>query len=232
MAHTPGHEPQPQRAAGNPEYDSIPVGGPRAKRQPVGQGHDVTDQSLRSGDEGGPTGFAPRIGDIVTSLKTDGTRLLNDNVALAKAEITPMAKHAGIGAGLFSGAGYFAMCALALLGMAGGFAFSQMWQSIFSGLGNLTALALGYLTMALVLLILAGVLAMIGKNQVGKVSKPEATIEEFKNSVAVLGDSVKRGQQTVKVNSLDRSGLRDDRKEVAKFEKEAEQAHRDAQTLR
>lgn len=203
MAHTPGFEPQSD--------------------QPTPNGQ---DPHVLSGSAYGRTTNVPTLGDLVSNIKVDGVRMLNDNVALAKAEVQPMAKHGGIGAGMFGGAGYFALCGLALLFMAGGFGFSQMWQSIVSGFGVLTALALGFVTMGIVLFLLAGILGLIGKSEVGKIKKPEATIEEAKNTVAALQQSLKRGQQTVKVNTLDRAGLAQDKKAMANLDKAAEQAHR------
>ena len=47
------------------------------------------------------------VGDTIDNLKTDGQKLVQDSKALVTAEIKPAAKHAGIGVGMFGGAGYF-----------------------------------------------------------------------------------------------------------------------------
>lgn len=201
--------------------------GPTSHGATAADAHRSEGEQPRHAVQTGPTLNASRvgqmgIGEIIASLKTDGTRMLEDNVALAKAEIQPMAKHGGIGAGMFGGAGYLGACAAALLFMAGGFGFAQLWDSLVEGFGTLTSLALGFVTMSLVLLILAAVLALLGKKEVSKVHAPEQTIAEAKASIAALGESVKRGQQSVKVNALDRVGLKQDKKAVAEYEKAAD----------
>lgn len=177
------------------------------------------------------TQYGVALGTIIDDIKVDGVRMLKDNVALAKAEVAPMAKKGGVGAGLLAGAGYLALCLLALLFMAGGFGFAKMWSALFDDWSQLTCLALGYVTMAIALGIIAGILAMVGLKQLKQVKAPQATIDELKKSAAVFGESVKRGQQSVKANSLDRSALKQDRKAVAQQEKDAEKLRVEHQRL-
>nr|WP_255521371.1 phage holin family protein [Tessaracoccus sp. SD287] len=161
------------------------------------------------------------MGDIVANLKVDGTRMVQDNIALAKAEITPIAVKGGIAGGLAAGAVYFVLAALGLLFMAGGFAFGRMWQAIIGSLSVLPALGLGFVTMAIVMILVAVLLLLIAKVKfVDKISKPEATVAEFKASIAALGDSVKRGQQTVAVNAADRASLQQDKKAIREIDKQ------------
>ncbi|MGO1973526.1 MAG: phage holin family protein [Propionibacteriaceae bacterium] len=124
------------------------------------------------------------VGDIVKGITEDVKVLVKGELDLAKAELKPAAKHGGVGAGLFGGAGYFGLNALSLLfiagalGIAHGFGF-DWW--------------LGFVIMAGVLLVLAGVLALIGKAQVGKVKGPEQAIEEANESVESVKKAVERG---------------------------------------
>lgn len=148
-----------------------------------------------------------QVADLFNNLKTDATALVQDNIALAKAEIAPAAKHAGIGGGLFGGAGYFAANGISLLFLAGAFAFSLMWQAIFNW-GILLALIVGFCTMALLGFIIAGILALLGKKQIEQVQPPKATIEEAKNTMAAIGDALKQGQAAVQADVLDRQGLK------------------------
>ena len=107
------------------------------------------------------------VGDTIDNLKTDGQKLVQDSKALVTAEIKPAAKHAGIGVGMFGGAGYFGIVGALLLWLCGAFAFSLMWQHI----GNwdiLLSLVVGFATMAVVLFILAGILALAGKAAVAR----------------------------------------------------------------
>ena len=73
------------------------------------------------------------VGDTIDSLKTDSQKFVQDSKALVTAEIKPAAKHAGIGAGMFGGAGYFGIVGASVLWLCGAFAFSFMWQHIGGG---------------------------------------------------------------------------------------------------
>ena len=58
------------------------------------------------------------VGEIIQGITDDAKLLVSDTVELAKTEIIPSAKNAGIGAGLFGAAGYFGINALTLLYIA------------------------------------------------------------------------------------------------------------------
>ena len=81
-----------------------------------------------------------QLGEIVATLKSDGQSLIQDNIALAKAELKPAAIHAGVGGGLFGGAGYFAINAATLLYLCGSFALSlwaqHLWGTADAGQGE------------------------------------------------------------------------------------------------
>lgn len=148
-----------------------------------------------------------QVGDVINNLKTDVPQMLNDNVALAKAELQPAAKHAGVGSGLFGTAGYFAMNALSLLFLTGAFALSLLFNAAV-GLGILLSLIIGFALMAIICLLIAGLLALVGMKEFKQVKKPEATIAEFQSTVQTIGDAVKQGQQAVNGNSLARAAVK------------------------
>lgn len=236
MTQQPGFDRPTSPSASNDsatEYGGIgaqPLGAP-----PVEDGATAHGSRSEMPQGSAPTQDVPHysisLGALVDDIKVDGVRMVKDNVALAKAEVAPMAKNGGIGAGMFAAAGYLGLCLLALLFMAGGFGFAQMWSSIVEGWGPLTSLALGFVTMAIVLGIIAAVLALLGKKKIDQVEAPKATIEEFKKSAAVLGESIKRGQQSVKANALDRGALRSDRKAVAEQDKQEQKFRLEQQHL-
>ena len=125
------------------------------------------------------------VGDTIDNLKTDGQKLVQDSKALVTAEIKPAAKHAGIGVGMFGGAGYFGIVGALLLWLCGAFAFSLMWQHI----GNwdiLLSLVVGFATMAVVLFILAGILALAGKGQISQVKAPTGIVDEAKSTLTAV----------------------------------------------
>ena len=59
-------------------------------------------------DPAPPTTSDPTTGELVSHLSEQTTRLVRDEVALAKVELTEKAKHVGVGAGNFIGAGLVA----------------------------------------------------------------------------------------------------------------------------
>ncbi len=116
---------------------------------------------------------------------------------LAKAELVPSAKHAGIGGGLFGGAGASAFFAFKCLLWAATFGVANFYHYV-AGRDWFTALALAFVTFAVIALVLAAVMGLIGWLQVKKVKMPTATIEETKASISALSSSVTAGLDDVK----------------------------------
>ncbi len=146
------------------------------------------------------------IADVITNIKDDGQRMGKDLVALGQAEMKPIAKNAGIGGGAFGAAGYLALNAASLLFVAGGFAFSLIFFDALSW-NAVASLALGFVCMAVVLLVIAAIAAVVGKGALKKVGPPQQTIDEAKASVEAIKASVQRGKDTVAANQLARAGL-------------------------
>ncbi len=103
-------------------------------------------------------------GQLVTQLTEQISHLVRDEARLAQAEVTQKAKRLGIGAGLFGGAGLFAFLGLCVLVATGVLALDLV-----------LAAWLAALIVAVVLFVLAGVLALIGKKDVEKASPPVPT---------------------------------------------------------
>ena len=131
------------------------------------------------------------VSEIMATLKTDGPALIKENVALAKAEIKPAVKHAGIGGGMFAGAGYFAVIGANMMWLCGAFALTLAWHAAVSSI--LLALVLVFASAAVALFLIAGVVALIGKAQVSKVQPPRQSVEEAKRTVGTLKSAVSRG---------------------------------------
>lgn len=122
-----------------------------------------------------------KVGDIIKDISDDVKLLIRDEVELAKAELIPSAKQAGLGAGLFGAAGYFVITALLLL------FFAASYGLVAAGLPTWA----GFLIVGGVLLVLAAVLALIGKTRVDKVKPPERTIANATDTI----DGVKAAAQ-------------------------------------
>src|SRR3712207_9089769 len=93
------------------------------------------------------------VGDIIKGITDDVKLLVRDEIALAKAELVPAAKNGGIGAGLFAGAGYFAICALSVLYFAAAFGLAAAfgWSTW-----------LGFLVVGIALFVVAALCGGVG----------------------------------------------------------------------
>ncbi|WP_152361162.1 phage holin family protein [Microlunatus speluncae] len=130
----------------------------------------------------------PAVGDIVKNISEDVKVLIQGEVELAKRELSESAKRGGIGAGMFGAAGYFAINAVTLLYFAAAF-----------GLWALTGwhLAACFLIVAGVLLVIAGVLALLGYLSIKKIKAPEATITEANKTIDGVKTAAQRGLAAV-----------------------------------
>ncbi len=108
---------------------------------------------------------------------------------LAKAELVPAAKHAGIGTGLFAGASAFIFHAIWMLIIAVAIAISWALNS-FTPLGPWGAFTFGFLITVVMSLLIAFILIMLGRAQLRQVKKPEATIAEAKATLDSISDAL------------------------------------------
>jgi Putative Actinobacterial Holin-X, holin superfamily III len=125
-----------------------------------------------------PAAEAP-MGELMTQLSSQTSRLLRDEMRLVQKEFVESAKHAGIGAGLFSAAGLVAVF----------------------GLGSLIAAAIAALSLALpvwaaalivavVLFAAAGIAGLVSKKQLDQASPtPEMTVANVKQDIHELKDA-------------------------------------------
>ena len=133
---------------------------------------------------GGPTSPVAdqSTAELVQRASDQISRLVRDEIALAKAELAEKGKHAGIGVGLFGGGGV-----LALYGVGALVATLIVVFDLF------LPLWLAALIITVVLFAVAGVLALLGKKQVTKAVPPEpkAAIESVKADVDEVKQAVR-----------------------------------------
>jgi hypothetical protein len=122
------------------------------------------------------------VGDIIKNITDDVKLLVQDQIELAKAELTPAAKKGGTGVGLFGAAGYFALSATILL------YFAAAWGLVEAGL----AAWLAFLIVGVALLLIAGILAGIGYLIVRRIKGPDRTIAQANQSVAEVKAAAQR----------------------------------------
>ncbi|PZF93037.1 phage holin family protein [Micromonospora deserti] len=114
----------------------------------------ANDRTSRNGSE-------PSTAELVQRATEQVSRLVRDELALARAELTQKGKHAGIGIGLFSGGG-----ALALYGLG------ALVATVILLLDLVLPAWAAALIVAVALFVVAGILALMGKKQVSQAVPP------------------------------------------------------------
>jgi MFS family permease len=123
------------------------------------------------------------VAELVSQLTELVPRLVREEIALAQRELQEKGKRAGIGAGLFGGGGVVAL-------YGGG----ALVAAAVLGLAEAVPGWLAALIVAVVLLAVAGVLALIAKRQVARATPPvpEQTLREIKKDVTTVKESTRR----------------------------------------
>jgi hypothetical protein len=123
----------------------------------------------------GPNGRRadPSITELMTQLSSQTSRLVRDELRLAQKEFSNSAKHAGIGAGIFSGAGLLAV-----------FGFGALITAAIAALALVLDVWAAALIVAVVLLAAAGIAALVSKKQLEQASPtPERTVANVKQDI-------------------------------------------------
>jgi predicted phage tail protein len=126
------------------------------------------------------------IADLVKQLSEQTSRLARQEVELAKAELAVKGKRAGLGAGMFGGAGIF-----------GFYMLGALTAAAILGLATAVAAWLAALIVAAVLAGLAGMLALQGKTKVQQATPPvpEQATESVKEDVQWARTRAQAGRQ-------------------------------------
>ncbi|BCY13755.1 phage holin family protein [Actinoplanes sp. L3-i22] len=120
--------------------------------------------------------------ELVQRASEQLSKLVRDELTLAKAELAEKGKHAGIGVGLFSGAGVLAMYGVGASIATAIIALSLVWP-----------LWLASLVVTVAIFLVAGVLVLIGRSQLRRAmpAEPKAAIEGLKADVDEVKQAVK-----------------------------------------
>jgi len=108
--------------------------------------------------------------ELLKQLSHQTTTLVSQEIELAKAELEEKGKRAGLGAGMFGGAGLFGVLALGAL-----------TACLIAALDTAMELWLAALIVAVAYAAVAGVLALLGRNKVQEATPPVP--EQAKESV-------------------------------------------------
>jgi hypothetical protein len=134
---------------------------------------------------GAPKG-EPSIGDLVKQATEQVSTLVRDEMALARAELSAKASHAGKGIGLFGGAGLVALYGLFGVLAAIVLVLAQ-WLPAWA-----SALIVGG-----ALLLTAGLLALVGRGQVRQASPPvpTETIKDLRTDLKTVTTAIEDGRR-------------------------------------
>jgi uncharacterized membrane protein YqjE len=113
------------------------------------------------------------VGDLLGEVTGDLSRLMRQEVALAKVELKEEATKAGKASGLLAGAGAVGYLVLVFLSLA-----------LMFALDNVMGIGWAAVITALILGIVSAVLFVVGRNKFKQVNpKPEQTVETLKEDV-------------------------------------------------
>jgi uncharacterized membrane protein YqjE len=141
---------------------------PEMRRESVEQ-QSATEASSGSSDAS--------TGELLAQLSEQSSLLVRKELALAQAELQQKAKRAGLGAGLFGGAGLVAL-----------YGVGTLLATVILALALVVPPWLAALIVTAVLFAVAGVAALLGKKKVSQATPlaPEQTIDNVKADMATL----------------------------------------------
>ena len=123
------------------------------------------------------------LGQLVADLSEQGARLVRAEIDLAKAELAGKAQELGVGAGLFGAAAVFGM-----------YAFGAAIATGIIALALVLPLWLSSLAVTVFLLLVAAILALVGRSRLKRGSPP--TPAKAIESLQVDVETVKKGLQS------------------------------------
>ena len=116
------------------------------------------------------------LGQLVAQASDDLSSIVRAEIALAKAELRGDVKNAALGGGLFGAAGYLGVLA-SVTGV-----ITVAYALVAAGLRPWLA----FLIVTVALLLVAGILALIGRSRLKRLGPPERTIRTTKEAIAAV----------------------------------------------
>lgn len=123
------------------------------------------------------------VGELVRQLTEQSSTLIRQELRLATAELQEKGKHAGVGAGMFGGAGVVAL-----------YGVGALIAAAIIGLATLIEPWIAAVIVGVVLLAVAGVVALLGKKQVQQATpaKPEQAIDSVQRDINTVKERAQR----------------------------------------
>jgi uncharacterized membrane protein YqjE len=121
-----------------------------------------------------PTDEERSVGELVQQLSRQTSTLIRQEMRLAQAELQEKGKRAGIGAGMFGGAGLVAL-----------YGVGALIAAVIMLVGTALEPWLAAVIVGVVLLAVGGILALVGKGQVERATpaKPEQAMESVQRDI-------------------------------------------------
>ncbi|TQS45152.1 phage holin family protein [Cryptosporangium phraense] len=122
-------------------------------------------------------------GDLVTRITTQVSTLVRDELALARLELTQKGKKAGVGAGLFGGAGIAAL-----------YGVGALLTAAIAALALVLPVWASALVVAVVLFLAAGVVALLGKKNLSQATPavPTEAVDGLKTDAQIVKEHAHR----------------------------------------
>ncbi|MEV6928570.1 phage holin family protein [Dactylosporangium sp. NPDC051485] len=122
--------------------------------------------------------------ELVRLASEQISTLVRDELKLAQLELTQKGKRAGVGVGMFGGAGMVAL-----------YGVGALLAAAIAGLATVMPVWLSALIIGVVLFAVAGLLAVLGRGQVRKAGSPvpEETVARVKADIDTITTSAKHG---------------------------------------
>jgi hypothetical protein len=136
----------------------------------------VTDVPTPSEEKAARTSLGDLLGEVTRDIST----LMQQEIALAKAEISESAKRAGKGVGLFGGAGY-----------AGGMTLLFLSIALWWGLGHLIDNGWSAVVVAVLWAVIGLVLYLRGKKELRSIEGAPQTVDSLKK----IPDAIKKNEE-------------------------------------
>jgi MFS family permease len=126
------------------------------------------------------------LADLARQLSNQTTELVRQEVELAKAELRVKGKRAGVGAGMFGGAGAF-----------GVYALGAQTAALIAGIAEALPVWASALIVAALYGAIAGILALRGKKKVQQATPPlpEETVQSVKEDVRYTKQRAQEARQ-------------------------------------
>jgi uncharacterized membrane protein YqjE len=123
------------------------------------------------------------VGDLVQQLSQQTATLVRKEMRLAQVELQEKGKRAGIGAGMFGGAGVVAL-----------YGVGAVVAAVIMLLATATRPWISALIVGVVLLAIAGLVALLGRKQVEQATppKPERAMESVQHDVEHVKERARR----------------------------------------